>query len=212
MRGWKGDIGVAVSSDGGVSWAHQGVALSEPWHLSYPFVFEHEGHVYMMPEGSGSGQLALYRATQFPLAWARDRVLVPRPLVDASMAAWQGHWYLLASDHTRRGAVKSGHLEVWHAASPLGPWQPHLRNPVGNGPRSAGWRNGGRLVTHDGRLYRFGQDCGSTYGHQVRTGAGAPALHCLGARCGCTGQCSASLPPKPSLSQPSLPAPAAGGV
>ena len=56
---------------------------------------------------------------------------------------------------------------MWHATSPLGPWEPHPANPVANGPREAGFRNGGRLVVHDGRLYRFGQDCGETYGHKV---------------------------------------------
>ena len=41
----RGQIGVAVSSDGGASFQHLGVALDLPWHLSYPFVFEHGGQV-----------------------------------------------------------------------------------------------------------------------------------------------------------------------
>ena len=41
----KGQIGVAVSSDGGTSFQHMGVVLDLPWHLSYPFVFEHGGQV-----------------------------------------------------------------------------------------------------------------------------------------------------------------------
>lgn len=57
---------------------------------------------------------------------------------------------------------------MWHSDSPLGPWQPHARNPVARGGRASGFRNGGRLVVHDGRLLRFGQDCGATYGHQAR--------------------------------------------
>lgn len=64
----------------------------------------------------------------------------------------------------------TGNLNVWHAESPLGPWEPHPLNPVANGPRAAGFRNGGRLVEHEGRLYRFGQDCGETYGHKVGWG------------------------------------------
>ncbi|KAL4451194.1 hypothetical protein ABPG77_009266 [Micractinium sp. CCAP 211/92] len=163
----KGQIGVAVSSDGGMSFQHQAVVLDLPWHLSYPFVFEHNGQVYMLPEASQSGRLTLYRATDFPLAWQEDRLLLPRPLIDASLVEWQGRWYLLGSDHTRRGAFKNGHLEVWHAASPLGPWEPHPANPVANGDRSQGFRSGGRLVVHDGRLLRFGQDCGQTYGHKL---------------------------------------------
>lgn len=70
-------------------------------------------------------------------------------------------------------ALAAGHLEVWHAASPLGPWEPHPANPVANGDRSRGFRSGGRLVVHDGRLLRFGQDCGQTYGHKVGARAGA---------------------------------------
>lgn len=74
----------------------------------------------------------------------------------------------------------AGHLEVWHAASPLGPWEPHPANPVANGARAAGFRNAGRLVKHGGRLYRFGQDCGATYGHRVGAAAGGlgQAGHC----------------------------------
>lgn len=41
----RGQIGVAVSGDGGVTFRHLAVVLDAPWHLSYPFVFEHEGQV-----------------------------------------------------------------------------------------------------------------------------------------------------------------------
>ena len=41
----KGQIGVAASEDGGRSFRHLAVVLDLPWHLSYPFVFEHEGQV-----------------------------------------------------------------------------------------------------------------------------------------------------------------------
>ncbi len=41
----QGDIGAAESVDGGLTWRPLGVVLDEPWHLSYPFVFEHEGKV-----------------------------------------------------------------------------------------------------------------------------------------------------------------------
>lgn len=62
----------------------------------------------MLPEASGSGRLSLYRATDFPLAWQEDRLLLPRPLIDASLVEWGGRWYLLGSDHTRPGAMKNG--------------------------------------------------------------------------------------------------------
>ena len=43
----QGDIGVAESTDGGISWRHLGIALDEEWHLSYPFVFSYNGEVIL---------------------------------------------------------------------------------------------------------------------------------------------------------------------
>jgi hypothetical protein len=45
LAGLQGDIGAAVSEDGGMTFKHIGIVLDEPWHLSYPFVFKHEGKV-----------------------------------------------------------------------------------------------------------------------------------------------------------------------
>ncbi|KAI5077385.1 hypothetical protein GOP47_0007209 [Adiantum capillus-veneris] len=164
----QGDIGVAKSSDGGVSWKYLGIALDEEWHLSFPFVFTYIGEIYMMPEGSGKGDLRLYRALQFPLTWILDRVLIKRPLVDATMVEFKGKYWILGSDFKRFGVRKNGELEIWFASSPLGPFQEHKGNPVHNGDRSLGARNGGRPFIYKGQLYRLGQDCGETYGRRLR--------------------------------------------
>jgi len=41
----QGDIGVSKSTDKGATWQQLGIALSEDWHLSYPYVFEYNGQV-----------------------------------------------------------------------------------------------------------------------------------------------------------------------
>lgn len=101
------------------------------------------------------------------------------------------HWSTLVFHQlaaTRRGAreytlpttatapctlQKSRHdLEVHYADSPLGPWHPHAANPVMSGSKRTGARMGGRVVPHEGKLLRFGQDCGDTYGHRVRCAGG----------------------------------------
>lgn len=38
---FRGEIGAAVSHDGGASWQHMGTALREGHHLSYPLVLYH---------------------------------------------------------------------------------------------------------------------------------------------------------------------------
>ena len=70
----QGDIGAARSTDGGLSFKSLGTVLDEPWHLSYPYVFlggdrvgvRGQPMIYMIPEGSKSGTLRMYRAESFP--------------------------------------------------------------------------------------------------------------------------------------------------
>jgi hypothetical protein len=163
----RGEIGVAESLDGGATWRYLGIALAERWHLSYPHVFSWNNEVYMMPEGSGSGSLRLYRAVDYPLRWAIEKELINKPLVDASLVEWKGRWYLFASDPSRPGYRKNAELQIFHSESPLGPWTQHFLNPVMFGDPRSGARMAGRLLKHNDRLYRFGQDCSGTYGRNV---------------------------------------------
>lgn len=164
----QGDIGVARSVDKGATWEQLGIALDEDWHLSYPYVFDYNGHIYMMPEGSAKGDLRLYRAIDFPVKWKFDKVIMKKPMVDSFIVPHGGKYWLFGSDHSGIGTKKNGQLEIWYSTSPLGPWRPHKKNPIYNTDKSMGARNGGRPFVHDGKLYRIGQDCGETYGRSIR--------------------------------------------
>ncbi|CAH2074162.1 unnamed protein product [Thlaspi arvense] len=164
----QGDIGVAESIDKGATWKPLGTALDEAWHLSFPFVFDYNGEIYMMPESNQIGQLRLYRAVNFPLSWKLEKVILQKPLVDSTIVHHQGHYWLFGSDHSSFGTKKNGQLEIWYSSTPLGPWKPHKTNPVYNGKRNVGARNGGRAFLHNGNLYRVGQDCGENYGKKIR--------------------------------------------
>ncbi|KAG7946234.1 hypothetical protein I3843_14G029200 [Carya illinoinensis] len=164
----QGDIGVTKSTDKGVTWQQVGIALDEDWHLSYPYVFDYLGEIYMMPESSEKGELRLYRALNFPLQWTLYKVIMKKPLVDSFIINYDGKYWLFGSDHSGFGASKNGHLEIWYSSSPFGPWKPHKKNPVYNTDKTSGARNGGRPFFYNGNLYRIGQDCGETYGRRVR--------------------------------------------
>lgn len=163
----QGDIGVARSTDNGATWQQLGIALDEDWHLSYPYVFDYDGQIYMMPEGSAKGELRLYRALNFPLTWKLEKTIMKKPLVDSFIINHDGKYWLFGSDHSGIGTMKNGQLEIWYSISPLGPWKPHKKNPIYNTDKSMGARNGGRPFVHNGNLYRVGQDCGDTYGKRV---------------------------------------------
>ncbi|XP_073016470.1 glucosamine inositolphosphorylceramide transferase 1-like [Primulina eburnea] len=164
----QGDIGVSRSVDKGATWQHLGIALDEDWHLSYPYVFNHNGNIYMMPEGSAKGELRLYRATNFPLSWTLVKVIMKKPLVDAFIIPYEGKFWLFGSDHSGIGTKKNGQLEIWYSNSPLGPWKPHKKNPIYNTDKTMGARNGGRPFVYNGNIHRIGQDCGETYGRRTR--------------------------------------------
>ena len=50
--------------------------IKEPFHMSYPNVFKYGENYYMIPETSGSGQVRLYVATEFPYHWEFCKVLL----------------------------------------------------------------------------------------------------------------------------------------
>ena len=60
----KGEIGLA-SSDNTVQWTYQGIVLSEPFHLSYPYIFKWMGDYYMVPESFQAHSIRLYKAVGF---------------------------------------------------------------------------------------------------------------------------------------------------
>jgi hypothetical protein len=141
-------------------------ALAEPWHLSYPFVFEADGVTWMMPEAHRSGALTLYRAHAECADWRAECTIVLDCVpVDASMLRYAGRWWLFYSPATSRES-KIGHLHVAWADDLCGPWTVHPGNPVRRDARSS--RPGGTPMVIDGRIMLPVQDCSRTYGGAVR--------------------------------------------
>jgi hypothetical protein len=151
----------AVEFDGAGPIGTPRPVLQHEQHLSYPFVLECQGEVWMMPETSAAGTVELYRATDFPDRWELAQVLLRD--VDASDATpfrHEGRWWLSAT--VRRGGSCSDALHLWYADDLVGPWKPHERNPVLVDIASA--RPAGRPARHAGRLLRPAQDGRAGYG------------------------------------------------
>ena len=159
-----GEIGHAVSGDG-VTWAYQRVVLSEPFHLSYPYVFEWMGDHYMIPESYQAGAVRLYRARRFPTEWSLVETLLRGPyLVDASILRHEGKWWLFA-DASRD--MENNTLRLYYADAMTGPWVEHPKSPLVNGDACIA-RPAGRALVHDGVVVRFAQNSVPYYGTDVR--------------------------------------------
>lgn len=140
--------------------------LVEPWHLSYPTVFEAEGAVWMLPEAHRSGGLHLYRMRAGPQDWVREtEIRLDHVPVDATPLYHEGRWWLFYSPVDRR-ETRMGHLHVAWADRITGPWFPHPGNPVRIDMASS--RPGGTAVVIGGRIMLPTQDCTGTYGGGLR--------------------------------------------
>ena len=136
--------------------------LEQPGHLSYPFVFEREGSVWMIPESCSAGTIDLYRSTKFPAGWVRESTLISGVVAsDATLIERDGTWWLFATVREGGGSFSDA-LHLWSAPDFRGPWTAHRRNPVLIDIASA--RPAGRIFERDGALYRPVQDCRNGYG------------------------------------------------
>ena len=132
--------------------------LEEPFHLSYPVVFEADGEVYMMPETHEDGCIRLYRAEAFPFRWVPGRVLVREP--DCVDTVPLDDW--LVTGRLTPEADMRVDLLLFRRADGA----PHPCNPIRTG--SFCDRGAGAVVTVGGKRLRPVQDCaGSVYGRRV---------------------------------------------
>ncbi len=161
---YRGGRGYIRAFDAGAPEQIHAVEIGPPVHLSYPYLFEHEGSLYCIPETCRANEVALYEVERFPDRWRRVATLIAGvPLIDVTPFRYEGRWWLAASMPASRGA--NCELHLYHSEQLAGPWQPHAANPVKVDVRSA--RPGGTPFWKDGALYRPAQDCSGTYGRRV---------------------------------------------
>jgi hypothetical protein len=160
-RGNKGQIStIAFDSAGPVGEVLP--ALREPWHLSFPYLFEYDNTLWMVPESSENGTVSLYRAHDFPLRWTKELDLLSNIEASDSIIVAGRDCLWLFTTVPSSGSVVSDSLYLFQSKSLFGPWLPHVKNPVlidGSSARSAG-----PAVIRNGALWRVVQDCEHRYG------------------------------------------------
>lgn len=158
----RGEIGCAVSQDG-LHWKYLRTVLKEPFHLSYPYVFEWEDQFYMIPESADANSIRLYRAENFPYSWTFVSDLIKGPYCDTSVFYTDKTWWMLTCSQPKT----NDELRLFFADGLTGPWTEHPASPVVRGDPSKA-RLGGRILVVEGGIIRFAQDDRRTYGKKVR--------------------------------------------
>jgi hypothetical protein len=139
--------------------------LTRNYHLSYPFVFEWHGDIYLLPETWDNKTVEVYGAVDFPQRWELAGVLL-RNVTAVDPTIWQhnGKLWLFVAGIGGLGTELS-ELSLFFSDSLFGEWHPHPKNPVVRDARSA--RPAGGLFFQRDLLIRPAQDCSGRYGHAI---------------------------------------------
>lgn len=146
------------------NWSDEVDVLVEPFHLSFPFVFEDGGNVYMVPETGGDNSIRLYKAEDKTLTrWSLVKKLLEgeEPWYDSVIHKTEGKYYLFTGHDDNVQQIQ--HLFV--ADCLTGPYLEHPESPIAEG-RDCG-RNAGSILVKDGCTYRPVQVCLDSYGEQT---------------------------------------------
>ena len=137
--------------------------LERPYHLSYPFVFEQQNELFMIPETLAAERIELYRAIEGPSRWELVKILRDQVrAVDTTLWIENGVFYFF-TNLAEGGATVNDDLFLFHADSLTGDWTPHPANPVCSDVRRS--RSAGKLFRRGGKLFRPAQDCSVRYGY-----------------------------------------------
>ena len=140
-------------------------------HFSFPYVFEENGEVYMIPETGWVGEIKLYKATDGSLTnFELDTVLMKRDskpdgiifdFADNVLYKKNGIYYLFTSILDKDGYK----LLLYTSDNLRGPYSQHPSSPLCHSMEFG--RNAGSLIEYAGKLFRPAQDCSESYGGQV---------------------------------------------
>jgi hypothetical protein len=132
------------------------VCLEEESHLSFPYIFKFKDDFYMCPETCASDQIRIYKATNFPLEWKLEKIIMQNiRAADSMLFEHEGRWWLFTNIDPSRIGDNSSELYLFYAESPLSTeWTPHKLNPIYIDSTKA--RNGG-LILNGKEIFRIAQ-------------------------------------------------------
>ena len=67
---------IAVSVFDGQKFGDYKIIIEEKGHLSFPFVFQFNNQIYLMPETGYEKSIILFKAIDFPYVWERDKLIL----------------------------------------------------------------------------------------------------------------------------------------
>ena len=152
------------------TWTKPVIVLQEPFHLSFPYVFEDNGSIYMVPESQESDSIRLYQANDSLTSFTFVRTLLKQEreeglhynLNDSHIYKQEGKYYLFTSYQKDWMYYQ----ELYVTEDLLnGTFVRHPQSPICTSNEYG--RNGGSLIQYGNKLLRVTQDCHQNYGDNI---------------------------------------------
>jgi hypothetical protein len=153
----RGTIAVYELRDGDSKFV--GTVLDEEFHLSFPYLFEFRGELYMCPESSANKDIRIYKCMEFPLQWKLEKIVMKNiSAADTMFFEKDGNWWMVTNIDPAGIGDHCSELFLFSASSPFDDeWKSHPDNPVVVDASCA--RNAGCFVDN-GQYFRFSQGQG----------------------------------------------------
>jgi hypothetical protein len=138
--------------------------LVEDFHLSFPFIFLHEGSYYMIPETKEIHEIRVYICEQFPNKWSYYKTLMYGvSAVDNQIFYSEGLWWLVTGLSPLGHLGRMSDVVAFYSNDPLSTdWTPYDSLFIVRDSENG--RNGG-IYFSEGEIYRVGQRYGlNSYG------------------------------------------------
>ncbi len=134
-------------------------------HLSYPYIYEEEGKIFMIPECHQSGEINLYK-------WAKEseefdfecKLIEGFNGIDNSILKHNGKYWIFSNNANNKSADIM--LNIFFADKINGPYQSHPQNPIITSITHS--RSAGTIFQNGEVLIRPSQNSGITYGGSIQ--------------------------------------------
>jgi len=142
--------------------------IEKPYHLSYPFLIEDNGELYMLPETMENNTIELYKCVNFPYEWTFEKIIIDNiKAVDSTIFKHDNKYWLFTNIEELNGIKMQSELHLFYADSLLSNnWTAHQQNPIST-DRSC-TRPAGDIFTYKNRIFRPAQDCTKHYGYAMK--------------------------------------------
>lgn len=139
----------------------ESMVLTEPFHLSYPYVFRYNENFYMIPETGEAHEVRLYQCLDFPNHWEYKCTLLKADAVDTNLLFAENnvcymYTYIDEQLHIYEMLLESTSI-----------FKVQTMRQIYISERNLTLRGAGNMIQSGGTILRPTQDCRKRYGESI---------------------------------------------